>query len=164
MSVVLSFLLTSKRIFSLSDFFLGRKPSNINLEDGSPLDTIAVNAAHGPGIHTMPIPFDLAYLTKFSPGSQILGIPASLARAIDLPELRSLTILGILKEELCLLKLTRLFVNSNLLINFLVCLVSSHAIKETFFRIFNALRDRSFKLPIGVPTIYKKPLSGSEFL
>ena len=162
--VVFSFLLISKRIFSLSDFFLGRKPSNINLEDGIPLDTIAVNAAHGPGMQTIPIPCDLAYLTRFSPGSQILGIPASLARAIDLPELRALIILGILTEELCLLKLIRLLVNSNLLNNFLVCLVSSHAIKETFFNIFNALRDRSFKLPIGVPTIYKKPLSGSGFL
>ena len=98
MTVVFSFLLICKSIFSLSDFFLGRKPSNMNLEDGIPLDTIAVNAAHGPGIHTMLIPFDFAYLTKFSPGSQILGIPASLARAIDFPELRALIILGILME------------------------------------------------------------------
>ena len=38
---------------------------------------------------------------------------------------------------------------------FFVCLVSSQAISETFLRIFKALREISFKLPIGVPTIYK---------
>ena len=54
----------------------------------------------------------------------------------------------------------RLFVNSNLNI-FLVCLVSSHAIKETFFKTFIALGEISFRLPIGVPTTYKTLLSGS---
>jgi len=57
-----------------------------------------------------------------------------------------------------------LFEILNLFIIFLVCLVSSQATKETFFRIFNALWEISFKLPIGVPTIYKIPFSGSSFL
>ena len=52
----------------------------------------------------------------------------------------------------------RVLVNSNLFIIFFVCLVSSQAISETFLRIFNALEERSSKFPIGVPTIYKKPL------
>ena len=40
----------------------------------------------------------------------------------------------------------------NLFIIFFVCLVSSQATKNTFFRIFNARDERSFKLPIGVET------------
>jgi hypothetical protein len=143
---------------------LGRKPSNINLEEGKPLDTRAVRAAQGPGIQTIFVPLDLASFTRSSPGSQILGIPASLTRATDLPELRSLIILGILVKELCLLKLIRLFLNSNLFIIFFVCLVSSQAIRETFFKICIALEDKSLKFPMGVPTIYKTLLSGSGFL
>ena len=49
----------------------------------------------------MLIPLLFSCLIRFSPGSQILGIPASLTKAIDLPKLRSLIILGILLEELC---------------------------------------------------------------
>ena len=75
-----------------------------------------------------------------------------------------LIMLGIFFKELFLLKLVTLFLNLNLLIIFFVCLVSSHAIRETFLRIFKALYERSFKLPIGVPTIYKTLLSGSMFL
>ena len=37
-------------------------------------------------------------------------------------------------------------------------------LKKHFLRIFNALWEISFKLPIGVPTIYKIPFSGSCFL
>ena len=94
----------------------------------------------------------------------MLGIPASLTNATDFPDLRSLIIPGVLLRELCLLKLINLFVISYLTIIFLVCLVSSQAIKETFLRTFKALNERSFKLPIGVPTIYKTLLSGSCFL
>ena len=66
-----------------------------NFEEGIPLETRAVNAAHGPGIQIIFNPFDLAIFTRSSPGSQILGKPASLTSAIDLPLLRSLIILGI---------------------------------------------------------------------
>ena len=76
--------------------------------------------------------------------------------------LAPLMILGILLKELFLLKLIRLFFKLNLDIIFLVCLVSSHAIRETLSRIFNALGERSFRFPIGVPTIYKTPSSGSS--
>ena len=78
--------------------------------------------------------------------------------------MRSFTIFGIFIKELCLLKLISLFEILNLFIIFFVCLVSSQATKETFFRIFNALWEISFKFPIGVPTIYKIPFSGSSFL
>ena len=54
--------------------------------------------------------------------------------------------------------------NLYVFIIFFVCLVSSQATKETFSRIFKALEERSPKFPIGVPTIYKTPLSGSLFL
>ena len=145
-------------------FFFGRKPSNINLEEGKPLDTRAVRAAHGPGIQIIFNPLHLTSFTRSSPGSQILGIPASLTKATDFPDFRSLIILGILFKELCLLKLIRLFVNSNLFNIFFVCLVSSQAIRETFFKIFIALEDKSLRLPMGVPTIYKTLLSGSGFL
>ncbi len=57
----------------------------MNLEDGSPLVTSAVRAAQGPGMQTIFIPRDLAFLISSYPGSQILGIPASLTKAIDLP-------------------------------------------------------------------------------
>ena len=53
--------------------------------------------------------FYLTSLTRSSPGSHILGIPASLTKAIDFLLLRSLIIFGILLKELCLLKLIRLF-------------------------------------------------------
>ena len=36
--------------------------------------------------------------------------------------------------------------------------------KETLLKIFIALDDKSSKLPIGVPTIYRTPLSGSRVL
>ena len=63
-----------------------------------------------------------------------------------------------------LVKTCKLFFNLYRLINFFVSLVSSQAIKETFFKILVALKDKSFKFPIGVPTIYKTLLSGSGFL
>ena len=47
-----------------------------------------MSAAHGPGIQIIFNPFDLHSFTRSSPGSQILGSPASLTRAIDWPELR----------------------------------------------------------------------------
>ena len=49
MIVVFVFLLISKRILFLSLCFFGRNPSNINVEDSSPLETNAVRAAQGPG-------------------------------------------------------------------------------------------------------------------
>ena len=61
-------------------------------------------------------------------------------------------------------KLISLFEILNLFIIFFVCLVSSQATKETFCRMFSALWEISFKFPIGVPTIYKIPFSGSSFL
>ena len=99
--VVFSFLEISKRSFSLSLFFFGRKPSNVNLEDGNPLETSAVIAAHGPGMQIIFYPLDLASFTRSSPGSHILGIPASLTNANDFPAMRSSIILGILLRELC---------------------------------------------------------------
>ena len=62
----------------------------------------------------------------------MLGIPASLTNAIDLPKLRSLINLGIFLRELCLLKLKILFLKLNLCIIFFVCLVSSQAIRKHF--------------------------------
>ena len=70
--------------------------SKENLDDGNPLDTKAVIAADGPGIHITFIPFDLTFFISSSPGSQIPGIPASLTSATDFPELSSLIILGVL--------------------------------------------------------------------
>ena len=64
---------------------------------------------------------------------------------------------------MCILKLIRLFFIEYLFIIFCVCLVSSQATSETFFRVFKALGEISYKFPIGVPTIYKIPLSGSWF-
>ena len=54
-------------IFSRSNCFLGRNPSNINFDDGKPLDTKAVNAALGPGIQITSRLFDLACFTRSSP-------------------------------------------------------------------------------------------------
>ena len=51
------------------------------------------------------IPLDLASFIRSSPGSQILGIPASLTKATDFPEERSLIMLGIFLKELYLLKI-----------------------------------------------------------
>ena len=71
---------------------------------------------------------------------------------------------GILFKEFTLLKLIKLLEILNLFIIFLVCLVSSQAIKDTLSRILIALGEISFKFPIGVPTKYKTPFSGSSFL
>ena len=79
-------------------------------------------------MQTICTPLDLAFLTRSSPGSHILGIPASLTNANDFPAFRSLIIFGILLKELYLLKLIRLFLSSYLRIIFAVCLVSSQAI------------------------------------
>ena len=143
---------------------MGKKPSKTNFDAGKPLETRATMAAHGPGIQTVSILFVLAFLTSSSPGSQIFGIPASLTNAIDLPFVKFSMILGILFTELNLLKLIIQFLILNLLIIFFVCLVSSQAIKLTFSRILIALEDKSFKFPIGVPTIYNTPFSGSRSL
>ena len=95
-----SLLLISKSIFSLSFFFFGRKPSNVNLEEWNPLETRAVIAAQGPGIQIIFSLFDFTSFTRLSPGSQILGIPASLTNAIDSPFFKEATILGIFFSEL----------------------------------------------------------------
>ena len=65
-----------------------------------------------------------------------------------LPALRSLIIAGIFLVPLCLLKLIIWLLSLNLFINFLVCLVSSQAIRETFFKIFKALKEISSKLSL----------------
>ena len=39
-----------------------------------------------------------------------------------------------------------------------------HAINETFLSIFNALKEISLRLPMGVPTRYKTLFSGSGLL
>ena len=139
-------------------------PSNMNLDEGKPFATNAVVAAHGPGIQIIFKLLNLASLTRFSPGSQMLGIPASLTNATDLPSLRKVIIFGIFFVELCILKLISSFFISYLDKIFFVCRVSSQAIKETLFRIFSALNVISNKFPIGVPTIYRAPLSGSSFM
>ena len=106
--VVFSLLLISDNIFFLSLFFFGRNPSKINFEAVKPLDKSAVKAADGPGIQIVSKLCIFAFLTRSSPGSQMLGIPASLTSATDLPSLRKLIIFGILCNELCLLKLVNL--------------------------------------------------------
>ena len=85
----------------------------------------------------------------------------NLTNANDLPDFRKLINFGIFLYEFSLLKLISLLSISNLFMIFPVCLVSSHAIKETFLRIDKALKEISSKLPIGVPTIYKTLCSGS---
>ena len=57
-------------------------------DEGKPLETRAVIAAHAPGMHITSNPFNLAVLIISSPGSQIPGMPASLTNAIDLPFVR----------------------------------------------------------------------------
>jgi hypothetical protein len=44
-----------------------------------------VRAAQGPGIQIVFNLFNFTSLTRFSPGSQMLGIPASLTSAIESP-------------------------------------------------------------------------------
>ena len=50
-------------------FLFGRKPSNVNLEEGMPLETRAVIAAHGPGIHSTKA-FSFTLSDEILPGSQ----------------------------------------------------------------------------------------------
>ena len=78
-------------------------------------------------------PCERTFFTSSSPGSQIFGIPASLTNATDLPEVRYSIIKGISFLELCLLKLISLL-EIHICSLFFVSLVSSHAIKETFFK------------------------------
>ena len=59
--------------------------SKINFDDSNPLETKAVRAAQGPGIQIVFNLFNFTSLTRFSPGSQMLGIPASLTSAIESP-------------------------------------------------------------------------------
>ena len=79
------------------------------MDAGRPLETSAVNKAQGPGMQIVFIPFDWASIMRSSPGSQILGNPASLTNATDFPDLRISIILGVFFKELCLLKLIKLF-------------------------------------------------------
>ena len=81
--MVLSDLLISDNNLFLSIFFFGKKPMNMKEEEGRPLDTNAVIAAHGPGMQITSNLFDFTFLIRSSPGSQILGIPASLTSATD---------------------------------------------------------------------------------
>ena len=75
------------------------KPSKLKDEEGIPLTTRAVIAAQGPGMQIISIPLSFAFLTRSSPGSQMPGIPASLTRAIDLPDFKSPISLGIFHEN-----------------------------------------------------------------
>ena len=84
----------------------------MNLELGNPLDTRAVVAAQGPGMQITLIPFEVAFFMSSSPGSQILGIPASLTIATDFSEFNSSINREVLLCELFLLKLVSLFENS----------------------------------------------------
>ena len=47
------------------------------------------------------------------------------------------------------------------LVNDTFDIIRVYEFKKTFFIIFKARDERSFKLPIGVPTKYKTPFSGS---
>ena len=56
----------------------GRKPSKLNLSVGRPETARAANTADGPGITLTSIPASIAALTRTKPGSETVGIPASL--------------------------------------------------------------------------------------
>lgn len=66
-------------------FFSGRKPSNTNLSQGSPLPTRAGTNAVAPGSTVTSIPAFLHSLTSINPGSEIPGVPASEIRAMFSP-------------------------------------------------------------------------------
>ena len=94
--VVLALLDIKLKNLFLSDTFLGKKPINKKLLVGNPLDIKPVKAAQGPGEQITSKLFSLTFLTKYSPGSHMLGIPASLTKATDLPECRKLIIFPVL--------------------------------------------------------------------
>ena len=60
-------------------FFLGRKPSNANRSVGSPLTASATTTALGPGRQVTSTPWATASRTRTNPGSETVGMPASVS-------------------------------------------------------------------------------------
>ena len=56
----------------------GKKPSKLNLSVGNPETANADSTADGPGMMVTSIPASIAALTRTKPGSETVGIPASL--------------------------------------------------------------------------------------
>ena len=63
----------------------GRKPIKKKLSWANPDPTNEAVTAHGPGIGVILILLFIAKLTNWIPGSDIIGVPASLTSAIDFP-------------------------------------------------------------------------------
>ncbi len=63
----------------------GRKPSKVNRSAGSPERATASVTALGPGMPVTAAPTPSAARTALSPGSEMVGIPASVSRATVSP-------------------------------------------------------------------------------
>ena len=70
---------------SFSFLFLGRNPKNLKLSISKPETLKAVIMEVTPGIGTICIPSAINSFTKYLPGSEIKGVPASLIIAISFP-------------------------------------------------------------------------------
>ena len=68
-------------------FLWGKKPSKTNLSQGNPEFTKAGTKAVAPGKHSTSISFSTQALTNKNPGSEIAGVPASLIKAMVIPNL-----------------------------------------------------------------------------
>src|SRR3990167_5464949 len=84
--------------------FLGKYPTKRNLSQGRPERVKAAIAADGPGIDSSLIPARTASRTRWNPGSDINGVPASETKAIFLLFFKSSMTFGVLVFSLKSLK------------------------------------------------------------
>ena len=76
---------SESRCSRLDGLFTDRKPSNVKREQSIPLTATAVARAVGPGTATTSTPRLRQTSTSTLPGSEMAGIPASVARAQSSP-------------------------------------------------------------------------------
>ena len=99
-TVVYSVLSIFFRNVFRSDFLFGKNPKDRNcLPENADTDRAAVTA-DGPGMGTTSKPSLMTALTSSTPGSLIVGVPASDTRAISIFD-KEPTSLGIFKNLLC---------------------------------------------------------------
>lgn len=135
-------------------FLCGKNPRNVNSFIEKPEFINAGIKAVAPGRQETFILFFMQCLTNKKPGSDIIGVPASVIKAILLHFFKKSIMLNIIFCSLYILYDNILFFILKKFNNFLEFKIFSAKIKSTSFRIRIALKVISSKLPIGVGTIY----------
>ena len=134
--------------------FLGKNPSNRKRSVGNPEALRAAKSADAPGTGITVKFSSMVALTNRYPGSETRGVPASETSATISPDFKRSMISEVALSALCSWYEIKGALNRSSVFNFLVTLVSSHAIASAACNTAIARSVISLKLPIGVETIW----------